>query len=257
MYEFIETSKEDNIGIITLNRPKTLNAWHKPMRDELVDALNSFESNIKIRSILLTAVGDKAFCAGQDLGEAKTFDPDRAEAWIEEWRIVYGTIRGLTKPLVVALNGLAAGSGFQVALLADIRIGHPGVKMGQPEINSGIASITGPWIMKEMLGLSRTIELALTGRMMEAEECYQIGLIHKLVPREQVMKEALDTAKVLASKPQVAMRLTKQRFREVTEESFQEVLEAAVRIHREGYATGEPQTVMQEFFDERAAKHKA
>ncbi len=257
MYEFIETSKEDNIGIITLNRPKTLNAWHKPMRDELVDALNSFESNIKIRSILLTAVGDKAFCAGQDLGEAKTFDPDRAEAWIEEWRIVYGTIRGLTKPLVVALNGLAAGSGFQVALLADIRIGHPGVKMGQPEINSGIASITGPWIMKEMLGLSRTIELALTGRMMEAEECYQIGLIHKLVPREQVMKEALDTAKVLASKPQVAMRLTKQRFREVTEESFQEVLEAAVRIHREGYATGEPQAVMQGFFDERAAKHKA
>jgi enoyl-CoA hydratase/carnithine racemase len=257
MYEFIETRKEDNIGIITLNRPKTLNAWHKPMRDELVDALNSFESNIKIRSILLTAVGDKAFCAGQDLGEAKTFDPDRAEAWIEEWRIVYGTIRGLTKPLVVALNGLAAGSGFQVALLADIRIGHPGVKMGQPEINSGIASITGPWIMKEMLGLSRTIELALTGRMMEAEECYQIGLIHKLVPREQVMKEALDTAKVLASKPQVAMRLTKQRFREVTEESFQEVLEAAVRIHREGYATGEPQAVMQGFLDERAAKHKA
>ena len=257
MYEFIETRKEDNIGIITLNRPKTLNAWHKPMRDELVDALNSFESNIKIRSILLTAVGDKAFCAGQDLGEAKTFDPDRAEAWIEEWRIVYGTIRGLTKPLVVALNGLAAGSGFQVALLADIRIGHPGVKMGQPEINSGIASITGPWIMKEMLGLSRTIELALTGRMMEAEECYQIGLIHKLVPREQVMKEALDTAKVLASKPQVAMRLTKQRFREVTEESFQEVLGAAVRIHREGYATGEPQAVMQEFLDERAAKHKA
>ncbi len=257
MYEFIETIKEHNIGIITLNRPKTLNAWHKPMRDELVDALNSFESNIKIGSILLTAVGDKAFCAGQDLGEAKSFDPDRAEAWIEEWRIVYGTIRGLTKPLVVALNGLAAGSGFQVALLADIRIGHPGVKMGQPEINSGIASITGPWIMKEMLGLSRTIELALTGRMMEAEECYQIGLIHKLVPREQVMKEALDTAKVLASKPQVAMRLTKQRFREVTEESFQEVLEAAARIHREGYATGEPQAVMQGFFDERAAKHKA
>ena len=257
MYEFIETKEEDNIGIITLNRPKTLNAWHKPMRDEMVDALNSFESNRKIRSIILTAVGDRAFCAGQDLGEAKTFNPDRAEAWIEEWRIVYGTIRGLTKPLVAALNGLAAGSGFQVALLADIRVGHPGVKMGQPEINSGIASITGPWIMKEMLGLSRTIELALTGRMMEAEECHQIGLIHKLVPQKQVMKEALNTAKILASKPQVAMRLTKQRFREVTEQGFQEVLGAAARIHREGYATGEPQAVMQRFLDERAAKHKA
>ena len=120
MYEFIETKEEDNIGIITLNRPKTLNAWHKPMRDEMVNAFNSFEGSRKIRSIILTAVGDRAFCAGQDLGEAKTFDADRAEAWIEEWRVVYGTIRGLTKPLIAALNGLAAGSGFQVALLADV-----------------------------------------------------------------------------------------------------------------------------------------
>jgi enoyl-CoA hydratase/carnithine racemase len=161
---------------------------------------------------------------------------------------------GLSKPIVAALNGVAAGSGFQVALLTDIRIGHPGVKMGQPEINSGIASITGPWIMKEMLGLSRTIELALTGRMMDAEECHRIGLIHKLVPQGELMREALDMARLLASKPPVAMRLTKQRFREVTEKGLEDVLEAAARIHREGYATGEPQEVMKKFLEKRAAK---
>ncbi len=127
--------------------------------------------------------------------------------------------------------------------------------MGQPEINSGIASITGPWIMKEMLGLSRTIELALTGRMMDAEECNRIGLIHKLVPREELMRETLNMARSLASKPPVAMRLTKQRFREVTEKGLQDVLEAAARIHREGYATGEPQAVMKKFLEKRAAKH--
>jgi enoyl-CoA hydratase/carnithine racemase len=126
--------------------------------------------------------------------------------------------------------------------------------MGQPEINSGIASITGPWIMKEMLGLSRTIELALTGRMMDAEECYRIGLIHRLVPQEELMREALDMARLLASKPPVAMRLTKQRFREVTEKGLEDVLEAAARIHREGYATGEPQAVMKKFLEKRAAK---
>jgi len=255
MYKFIETAREDNIGLITLNRPEKLNAWHKPMRDELVDALKNFENNQEIRAILLTGAGDRAFCAGQDLEEAKTFDPDRAEEWIEEWRVVYGLLLGLSKPLVTALNGVAAGSGFQVALLTDIRIGHPGVKMGQPEINSGIASITGPWIMKEMLGLSRTIELALTGRMMDAEECYRVGLIHKLVPREELMRETLTMARSLASKPPVAMRLTKQRFREVTEKGLQDVLEAAARIHREGYATGEPQAVMKKFFDKRAGKH--
>ena len=254
MYKFIEVRKEENIGIITLNRPEKLNAWHKPMRDELIDALKNFESNQNIRAIILTGAGDRAFCAGQDLGEAKTFDPNRAEEWIEEWRVVYGLLLGLSKPIVAALNGVAAGSGFQVALLTDIRIGHPGVKMGQPEINSGIASITGPWIMKEMLGLSRTIELALTGRMMDAEECYRIGLIHRLVPQEELMREALDMARLLASKPPVAMRLTKQRFREVTEKGLEDVLGAAARIHREGYATGEPQAVMKKFLEKRAAK---
>ena len=254
MYKFIEVRKEENIGIITLNRPEKLNAWHKPMRDELIDALKNFENSQTIRAIILTAAGDRAFCAGQDLEEAKTFDPDRAEEWIEEWRVVYGLLLGLSKPIVAALNGVAAGSGFQVALLTDIRIGHPGVKMGQPEINSGIASITGPWIMKEMLGLSRTIELALTGRMMDAEECYRIGLIHRLVPQEELMREALDMARLLASKPPVAMRLTKQRFREVTEKGLEDVLGAAARIHREGYATGEPQAVMKKFLEKRAAK---
>jgi len=256
MYEFIVTKEENNIGIITLSRPRVLNAWHKPMREELADALKSYETNQNICAIILTGAGDRAFCAGQDLGEAKTFDPDRAGLWIEEWRTLYGLIRGLSKPLIAALNGLAAGSGFQVALLADIRIGHPGVTMGQPEINSGILSITGPWIMREMLGLSRTIELTLSGRMMDAEECHHIGLIHKLVPQQELMNEALNTAKLLASKPPVAMRLDKQRFREVTEESFQEALDAAVRYHRESYASGEPQATMEKFLKERAAKHE-
>lgn len=254
MYEFIETEEVDSIGIITLNRPEVLNAWHKPMRDEIADALKNYESNQSIRAIILTGRGNRAFCAGQDFKEAKTFNPEQAELWIEEWRYLYDLIRSLSKSLIVALNGVAAGSGFQVALLADIRIGHPGVTMGQPEINSGILSITGPWIMREMLGLSRTIELTLSGRMMDAEECHHIGLIHKLVPQEELMNEALTTAKLLASKPPIAMRLDKKRFREVTEESFQEALDAAVRYHRESYASGEPQAIMEKFLKERAAR---
>ncbi len=254
MYQFILTREEDAVGIITLNRPKILNAWHRPMRHEMRDALTNYQNDPNIQAIILTGAGNRAFCAGQDLHEAQTFDADGAEGWIEEWRTLYGLIRSLTKPLVVALNGLAAGSGFQVALLADIRIGHPGVSMGQPEINSGIASITGPWIMKEILGLSRTIELTLTGRMMEAAECRQIGIIHKLVPAADVLQEAMAAARDLAAKPRVAMRINKRRFKEMTEAGFQEALDAAVRLHRESYASGEPHNIMQKFFDERAAR---
>jgi enoyl-CoA hydratase/carnithine racemase len=255
-FDFIKIAVIENVGVITLNRPDVLNAWHKPMRDEIAIALKTYENDPAIRAIILTGAGDRAFCAGQDFNEAKNFDPSGAKDWIEEWRSLYGLIRSLSIPLIAALNGVAAGSGFQVALLADIRIGHTGVRMGQPEINSGILSITGPWIMREMLGLSRTIELTLSGRMMKADECRQIGLIHKLVPREELMQEALSIARMLAEKPPVAMRLDKQRFREVTEESFQEALDAAVRYHHESYATGEPQAIMEKFLKEHAAKRK-
>ena len=256
MHQFIIVKTEGNVGIITLNRPEVLNAWHQPMRNELITALRDFERDAAIQAIILTGSGDRAFCAGQDLREAKDFDPDRAEAWIEEWRMLYSLIRSLSKPLVVALNGIAAGAAFQVALLADIRIGHHEVRMGQPEINSGIASITGPWIMKEMLGLSRTIELTLTGRLLDAKECFDIGIIHKLVNRDELMTEAIKTAKNLGSKPPHAMRLIKRRFQEVTEASFQEAMDAGVRFHRESYETGEPQEGMRKFLAERAARHK-
>jgi enoyl-CoA hydratase/carnithine racemase len=255
MYQFIIVKREDNIGLITLNRPESLNAWHKPMRDELSQALRDFDQDEEIRAIILTATGDRAFSAGQDLGEAKHFDETGAEDWMTEWRHLYGLLRSLSKGLVVALNGLAAGSGFQVALLGDVRVAHHGVKMGQPEINNGIASVTGPWIMKEMIGLSRTIELTLTGRMMDAQECHQIGLIHYLVEQDELMNEALRVARLLAEKPPLAMKLTRQRFQEATEPGFQEMLIAGTRIQRESYASGEPQSLMETFLQKKKNKH--
>jgi enoyl-CoA hydratase/carnithine racemase len=254
MYKFIETRKEENIGIITLNRPEKLNAWHKPMKDEFLDALKKFESDQNIRAIILTGAGDRGFCAGQDLEEAEKFDADGGEAWVVGFRVLYGFIRSLSKPLVGAINGTAAGSGFQLALLTDVRVGHAGTQMGQPEINNGITTSFGSWIMAPMIGLSRTIELTLTGRMMDGEECYRIGLLHTLVPQKDVMKEALKVAKDLASKPPIAMRLTKDRFREMTEESFQELQKAAVRMNRESYGSGEPQAIARRFLEKHAAR---
>jgi enoyl-CoA hydratase/carnithine racemase len=254
MESFILTHTNGAVGVITLNRPQVLNAWHRPMRDMLVASLEAMERDEAIRAIILTGAGDRAFSAGQDLNESKTFDPNRAEGWIGEWERLYDRMRSLTKPLVVALNGVAAGSAFQVALLGDIRVGHPEVTMGQPEINSGIASVTGPWIMYEMLGIARTTDLALTGRMMDAAEAHAIGLINRLVPKERVMEEALALARGLAAKPPVAMRLTKARLREMTEPGFRETIEAAIRIHRESYGSGEPGAMMERFLEQRAKR---
>lgn len=163
-----------------------------------------------------------AFCAGQDLNETKTFDAAPGEKWIREWERLYDLIRSSRKPLVAALNGVAAGSAFQVALLCDFRVGHPGVTMGQPKINSGIASTLGPWLMSEMLGIARTVDLTLSGRMMDAQECFAIGIINRIVPREKVMPASLELARELAAKPPVAMRLNKRRFQEMTEAGFRD-----------------------------------
>jgi enoyl-CoA hydratase len=254
MTDFVLVRVEGRTSVLTLNRPEVLNAWHAPMRAQLVERLDAAEVDPAIGAIVLTGAGERAFGAGQDLNETKTFDADRAEDWMGEWERLYDRLRSLSKPLVVALNGVAAGSAFQVALLGDIRIGHPGVTMGQPEINSGIASVTGPWIMKEMLGLARTTELTLTGRMMDAQECHAIGLISRLVPQDQVLPAALALAAELAAKPPVAMRLNKARFREVTEAGFRECIAAGIRNQREAYATGEPARMMEEFLAKRAAR---
>jgi enoyl-CoA hydratase/carnithine racemase len=256
MAEFVLSERRGAVGIITLNRPQILNAWNAAMREELTATLAIMEEDAEVRAIILTGAGDRAFGAGQDLNETKTFDPDRAEQWMGEWERLYDRIRSLSKPIIAALNGVAAGSAFQVALLCDIRVGHPGVTMGQPEINSGIASTTGPWIMREHIGLARTIDLTLTGRMMDAEECHRIGVINRLVPQDKVMSESLALAELLASKPPVAMRLDRQRFREMTEEGFRDCLAAGIRIQREAYGSGEPARMMEEFLARKAAAKK-
>ncbi|WP_029619660.1 enoyl-CoA hydratase/isomerase family protein [Pseudorhizobium marinum] len=254
MSEFVLVETIGSVRKLTLNRPEKLNAWNTPMRDQLITALEAAEADASVRAILLTGAGDRAFGAGQDLSESKGFDADRAESWMAEWKRLYNLFRLGSKPIVAALNGLAAGSAFQVSLLCDLRVAHAGVKMGQPEINSGIATVTGSWIMREFLGLARTIDLTLTGRMLDAQEAFSFGLISRLVDQDQVQSEALKLAEFLAEKPPVAMRLNRQRFAELTQAGFEDAMTAGVRIQREAYASGEPQAMMEKFLAVRAAR---
>lgn len=251
MPDFILTETRGRTAIVTLNRPEVLNAWHRPMREEIKAALAAFNADPGIGAIIVTGAGDRAFGAGQDLAEAHGFDPARAAEWIGEWEALYNAIRYLDKPAIAALNGLAAGSAFQFALVCDLRVGHPGVRMGQPEINAGIPSTTGPWVMMDKIGLARTIDLTLTGRLLDAAECERIGLLSRLVAAEQVMPAALALAEDLAAKPPVAMRLNRQRFREMTEASFRDAIEAGKRIQSEAYGTGEPARMMEIFLSRR------
>ncbi|GAA2591087.1 enoyl-CoA hydratase/isomerase family protein [Streptomyces axinellae] len=240
---------EVHVAEVTLNRPDKLNAWTSGMRDKLVAALDEAGADEQCRAVVLTGAG-RAFCAGQDLAETAAIDPDdhaAAEAWIDDFGRLFRTVRGLDKPVIAAVNGVAAGSGFQFALLADLRIGHEGVRMGQPEVLSGIPSITGIWAMRGILGRAKTAEFALTGRLVDAAEAHRLGLLSRLVEPEQVRSEALAEAARLAELPPGAVALTKGRLRELDDAGLDEAIEAAKKVHTAAYATGEPQREMARF----------
>ena len=245
--DHIRCERQGPVALITLDRPKVLNAWTGAMREDLIACLERLEADPVVRALVVTGAGARAFCAGQDLNEAKGFDEEDSEAWIEGFRRFYSTVRELSTPIIAALNGVAAGSGFQFALLCDIRIAHPGVELGQPEIRSGILSITGPWIMREVMGLSRTVEMALTGRLIDAQEAREAGIVHRIVPQEQVTPAAIALAHEMALLPQLAMRLDKSWLREMTQSAFDAAFAAALRYHRLSYASGEPQAASADF----------
>ena len=246
MYKNITLKIKDNIGILTLNRKKVLNAWNKEMRFEICNVFKNINKK-KIKALIITGSGEKAFCSGQDLNELKNFKENQVDAWIEEFKKVYSSIRSAKIPIIGAINGVAAGSGFQLALLTDIRVSHKKAKFGQVEINSGVVSIIGPWIIEKVLGLSKTIELCLTGRLVMGKEAYNLGVIHHLTKSEKVMQLSLKIAKELSKKPKKAMQLTKKRIWEVFKEGMDETFKKAKEYHRKSFHFKEPQEISKKF----------
>lgn len=251
MAEIITVERQGAIGIVTLNRPEVRNALNYELVEQAREALTDLNADESCRALVLTGAADKAFCAGMDLHVVRELNADTVGDWMTRLKGLYEAIRGLDKPCVAALNGVAAAAGYQVALLADIRVGHAGVRMGQPEINVGLASLLGTHIMYPFLGHARTVELSLTGRLMDAEECFRLGLLQHLVAAEAVLDKALEVASELAEKPPIAMRITKQRLREVSQADFDATFEAAVSLQIEAYNAGEPQRAMAKFLDKR------
>lgn len=242
----------ERIGRITLNRPESLNAWTMQMQAEIARTVTAFSTDEDVDAIVITGAGERAFCAGQDLHQTAEFEPENVEDWLDSFKVLYDAILSCPKPVVAALNGVAAGSGYQLALVCDVRIAHSGVRLGQPEVNSGIPSITGHFLTQYSLGHSRTSDMMLSGRLLEADEAERLGLVHRVVPAADVDATAVAQARALADKPRLAFRLTKQRIRDVMWPGLLEAFDAAVDIDREAWASGEPQQVARDFFAQRA-----
>jgi len=230
---------EEDIAVITIESVGRLNAFTRAMRYEIGRILAEIEGDPQSAGAVVTGAGD-AFCAGQDLNEAAEWD--ETVPWVEEFETFARGLLGFRKPLVAAVNGVAAGGGFQMALLCDSRIGHPGVQMGQPEVKRGLASVTGTWLLQRSVGDLRAREIALTGRLMDAEELTRLGILDALVQSEKVVEEALQKCRLLASNPPDSFARTKTWLYESISDEMRAVFKDASRLHRLGFASGVSQT---------------
>lgn len=254
----ITVTNKDKIATVLMDKESKLNAWRSEDRAELGRVLEKLRDDDGVGAIVLTGAGSRAFCAGQDFEETKDYDGGaEGHKWLQDVKTFYDIIRSIEKPTIAALNGTAAGSGFQVALLMDFRIAHAGVMLGQPEVNSGIPSVVGPWIIQQFLSPGATRDLALSGRLIDAKRGLELGIVNELVPQDQVLPRSYALARHLMSQPPVAFSLTKRGLREATQASFDAAFKFADYAQTTAFASGEPQQMMEKFLAERAARKSA
>ncbi len=228
-YQYILVERDERVGIVTLNRPKELNALNHQLVSELVDALQEFERDEEIRCIVITGAGEKSFAAGADIKEMSDKSPIQMmlggfEAWVR--------IKRIHKPLIAAVGGYALGGGCELAMHCDMIVASENARFGQPEILLGVMpGAGGTQRLARTLGKYRTMEIVLTGAQVTAQEMHALGLVNRVVPQGEHLTEAVRLAKTVAAQSPIALRLAK----EAVNAAFETTLEQGLEIERKNF----------------------
>ena len=208
-YENIKVETRDGVAIVTVNRPEKLNALNDRTVDELDQAFSAIGGDPDVRGVILTGAGEKAFVAGADIGELATQSPvDGRERSLRGQRML-DRIEGLGKPVLAAVNGFALGGGCELAMACHVRVASENARLGTPEVKLGImCGYAGTQRLARLVGKGRALELLLTGEMVDAQEALRIGLVNKVVAKEQLLAETEALlGKMLANGP-LSLRFT-------------------------------------------------
>ncbi|KAI0923025.1 hypothetical protein AcV5_009855 [Taiwanofungus camphoratus] len=237
-YEYILTSRPaEGVGLITLNRPKALNALSSPLFVELNHALAAFDGDEEVRALVLTG-SERAFAAGADIKEMK--DKEYSDVFKNKFLENWSLITSIRKPIIAAVSGYALGGGCELAMMCDIILASPTAVFGQPEINIGvIPGGGGTQRLARAIGKSRTMELTLTGRNFTGAEAASWGLVSRVVGEGegQVVKEAVEMARVIASKSAIAVQAGKEAVNVAYESTLAEGLRYERRLFHGLFAT--------------------
>ncbi|KAK0079365.1 hypothetical protein PV325_001352 [Microctonus aethiopoides] len=254
-YEFIKVEKsgeKKNVGIITLNRPKALNALCNNLMNEINDAVSMFDNDENIGAIILTG-NERAFAAGADIKEMmnNTFASNIRGNFLEHWN----GIAKAKKPTIAAVNGYALGGGCEIAMMCDIIYAGDKAKFGQPEIAIGtIPGAGGTQRLTRAIGKSKAMELVLTGNQITADEAEKIGLISKVVPADQLLNEAIKLGEKISSHSQLIVSIAKESVNKAYETTLQEGLNYERRMFQATFSTKDQKEGMSAFAEKRAPK---
>jgi enoyl-CoA hydratase/carnithine racemase len=199
--------RDGSVAVVTVNRPKVLNALDSATLDELRRTILALKHDPSIRCVIVTGAGDRAFVAGADINELAQHTPVSAREHASRGQHVFDLLENMGKPVIAAINGYALGGGCELAMACTIRLAADTAKLGQPEINLGlIPGYGGSQRLPRLVGCGRALELLLTGDPITAEDAHRIGLVNRVVPAADLMPEARRLAGVLAGKAPIAAR---------------------------------------------------
>ncbi len=250
MYETIITRKENNIGIVTLNRPDKLNVFTTQLAEELNEALLEMDRDNSIRVVVINANG-KGFSAGIDVNElrGKNFEQlFKTTSIMEKMNL---TLTGMVKPTIASVRGFAVANGLGLVALCDLAIAEEGTKFGATAINVGLSCIGPSLAISKSLGRKRTLELLLTGKIITAEEAERIGLINRVVKKGTLDEETMKLANELASKSPLALQITKEAFYKMADVEFSKALEIANYAFSRICATDDAKEGIEAFLEKR------
>ena len=254
-YDCIETRRDGEVLIITLNRPKALNALNAQLMDELTAELVKADADTKIGAIVLTG-SEKAFAAGADIKEmaTKTFVDVYTEDFITANWEAASRVR---KPMIAAVAGYALGGGCELAMMCDFILAAETAKFGQPEITIGaIPGSGGTQRLTRFIGKSKAMEMCLTGRMMDAEEAERCGLVSRIIPAESLLAEAVQTAKKIAGLSRPIVMMAKESVNRAYETTLREGILFERRVFHSVFATEDQKEGMNAFTEKRQPSFK-
>ncbi|QHF03109.1 MULTISPECIES: enoyl-CoA hydratase [Pseudomonas syringae group] len=254
LYETLLIEIRDKVALITLNRPKALNALNARLIDELNHALDAVEADGSVGCIVLTG-SDKAFAAGADIKEM--VDLTYPQIYLDDLFRESDRVAARRKPMIAAVAGFALGGGCELALMCDFILAADNARFGQPEINLGVLpGMGGTQRLTRAVGKAKAMEMCLTGRLIDAQEAERAGLVSRVLPLEQLLDEALKVAAVIAEKSLPVAMMVKESVNRAFEVSLAEGIRFERRVFHASFASQDQKEGMQAFIEKRAADFK-